>query len=213
MLSYLSSVKKAVLCLLLGLTLNAGAAVGGVGDSILESKDNDLFRFFQVDSRDSSLLEESRLVLRPETPYLSEVTQLRVRLNEQGIIQRMELWMEEEFTTLEWVRAYDLAFFFLTAGIPEKDADAVKLLKTEIEFPQDKEIYYKDMEVPDMPSEPSRAYQAFTGKIPSFNQKLSESTLVIERTSIAGKTWLRMIITDDDAPVISYVGKRSAQKI
>lgn len=156
---------------------------------------------------------ESRLILRPGTPYLSEVTQLRVRLGDQGTIQRMELWMEEEFTKLEWVRAYDLAFYFLSSAIPEKDADAVKLLKTEIEFPRDKEIYYKDMQVPEMPAEPSRAYRAFTGELPSYSQKLSGSTLQIERTTIAGKTWLRMIVTDDKTPAISYMGKRSRQKI
>lgn len=216
MLSIISRLKKTLLLGLLGLSLSAAPSqvLAGVGDDLGRTTDQQLFKFFGLDSHDPELKAESRLVLRPETPYLSEVTQLRVRLNEQGKVERMELWMNTEFLKDEWVRAYDLATWFLGAAVPEANADDVRSFKLELEYPQDKEIFYKDMTVPsDVPKESSKAYQAFKGEVRSFEQPLANSTLRIENTEIAGKGWVRMIVVDQNAPAISQLSKGAKYKI
>lgn len=212
MSSIISLSKRVLLPLLLALTLNTTSANAGVGEPILQSADRSLFKFFGVEKGDTTLLQESRLVLRPETPYLSEVTQLRVRLDDGGKLQRMELWMDKEFMELEWVRAYDVALFFVDAAVIPADMDIMKQFRTELEYPQDKEVIYK-MPVPEMPEQSSRAYMAFRGDVRSFEQKLTNSTLRIENTEVGGKAWVRMIIVDDDAPVLSSLGKGARYKI
>jgi glycine cleavage system H lipoate-binding protein len=188
--------------------------MAGVGDGLTESTDKEIFKFFGVDAADPLLKEEARLVLRPETPYLSEVTQLRVRVNDQGKVERMELWMDSQFMQDEWVRAYDLATWFLGASVPEADAEDVRLFRLELEYPQDKDIYYKDMTVPtEVPKTASRAYSAFKGEVASYEQKLTGATLRIENTEIAGKKWIRMIVLDQKAPNISQLSKGSKYKI
>jgi hypothetical protein len=216
MLSIISRLKKTLLLGLLGLSLSAAPSTvfAGVGDDLNVSSDQPLYKFFGLQADDPSLKEESRLVLRPETPYLSEVTQLRVRVNEQGKIERMELWMDAEFLKDEWVRAYDLASWFLGAAVPEASAEDVRLFKLELEYPQDKEIYYKDMAVPaDVPKESSRAYQAFKGEVRSYEQPLAHANFRIENTEIAGHEWVRMIVLDQNAPNISQLSKGAKYKI
>jgi hypothetical protein len=221
MLSTISRLKKKLLLSLLGLslslgTLNAGAttAYAGVGDDLQRTTEQQLFKFFGLQADDPSLKEEARLVLRPETPYLSEVTQLRVRVNAQGKVERMELWMDSQFMEDEWVRAYDLATWFLGAAIPETHSEDVRSFRLELEYPQDKDIFYKDMTVPsDVPKESSRAYQAFKGEVRSFEQPLASATFRIENTEIAGKHWIRMIVLDQNAPNISQLSKGSKYKI
>jgi hypothetical protein len=216
MLSIISRLKKILLLSLLGFTLSTAPtnAVAGVGDDLDRTADQQLFKFFGVQSDDPMLKQESRLVLRPETPYLSEVTQLRVRVNDKGKVERMELWMESQFLKDEWVRAYDLAAWFLGASIPEDQAENVRSFKLELEYPQDKEIFYKDMTVPsDVPKESSRAYQAFKGEVRSYEQQLADATFRIENTEIAGKQWVRMIVLDQNAPSISQLSKGAKYKI
>lgn len=188
--------------------------MAGVGDDLVKSTDQELFRFFGIDARDPALKEEARLVLRPETPYLSEVTQLRLRVNDKGKVERMELWMDSQFLDVEWVRAYDLATWFLGAAVPANDAEDVRLFRLELEYPQDKDIYYKDMTVPaEVPKAASRAYSAFKGEVSSYEQELASAVLRIENTEIAGKKWVRMIVLDERAPNISQLSKGSKYKI
>lgn len=188
--------------------------MAGVGEDLDKATDQQLFKFFGVQTDDPLLKQESRLVLRPETPYLSEVTQLRVRVNDKGKVERMELWMDAEFLKDEWVRAYDLAAWFLGASIPEDHAEDVRSFRLELEYPQDKDIYYKDMTVPsDVPKESSRAYQAFKGEVRSYEQPLDRSTFRIENTEIAGRQWVRMIVLDQNAPNISQLSKGAKYKI
>jgi hypothetical protein len=216
MLSIISRLKKILLLSVLGLSLSLApnSLMAGVGDDLTQSTDQELFKFFGVDAKDPSLKEEARLVLRPETPYLSEVTQLRLRVNDKGKVERMELWMDSQFMQDEWVRAYDLAAWFLGAAVPEADAEDVRLFRLELEYPQDKEIYYKDMNVPsEVPKTPTRAYSAFKGDVQSFEQKFASATLRIENTEIAGKKWVRMIALDQNAPNISQLSKGSKYKI
>ena len=214
MLSIISRLKRTLLLSLLALSLSASAAHAGVGDHLERAADQQLFKFFGLQASDPSLKEEARLVLRPETPYLSEVTQLRVRVNDKGKMERMELWMDSSFMEDEWVRAYDLATWFLGASVPEADAADVRLFRLELEYPQDKQIYYKDMTVPaDVPKESSRAYQAFKGELPSYEQQLGEATFRIENTEIAGKKWVRMIVLDKNAPNITQLSRGSRFKI
>lgn len=216
MLSIISRLKKTLLLSLLAFGLNLAPSVtnAGVGDRLERATDQQIFKFFGLQADDPSLMEESRLVLRPETPYLSEVTQLRVRVNDQGKMERMELWMEESFMQDEWVRAYDLAAWFLGASVPEADAQDIRLFRLELEYPQDRDIYYKDMTVPsEVPKEASRAYQAFRGEVPSFEQQLVSATFRIENTEIAGKKWCRMIVLDKNAPNITQLSKGSRYKI
>ena len=216
MLSIISRLKKTLLLglLALGLNLAPTSSMAGVGDNLERATDQQIFKFFGLQADDPSLKEEARLVLRPETPYLSEVTQLRVRVNDQGKMERMELWMEASFMQDEWVRAYDLAAWFLGAAVPEADAHDVRLFRLELEYPQDKDIFYKDMSVPaDVPKDASRAYQAIKGDVPSYEQQLAMATLRIENTEIGGKKWCRMIVLDKNAPNITQLSRGSRYKI
>jgi hypothetical protein len=221
MLSIISQLKKTLLLSLLGVSLSISSlsiapstAYAGIGENLQQTTEQQLFKFFGLQADDPALQGESRLVLRPETPYLSEVTQLRVRVNDQGKIERMELWMDSKFMTDEWVRAYDLAIWFLGAAVPEADAEDVRLFRLELEYPQDKSIFYKDMTVPsDVPKESSRAYQAFKGELRSYEQPLSDATFRIENTEIAGKKWVRMIVLDEKAPNISQLSNGAKYKI
>jgi hypothetical protein len=216
MLSIISRLKQTLLLSLLALSLSIAQSTSfaGVGDDLEKTTEQQLFKFFGLRGADPSLKEESRLVLRPETPYLSEVTQLRVRVNDKGKVERMELWMDSEFLKDEWVRAYDLAAWFLGAAVPEANAEDVRLFRLELEYPQDKEIYYKDMTVPsDVPKESSKAYQAFKGEVRSFEQPLASSTFRIENTEIAGRAWVRMIVLDQNAPNITQLSKGAKYKI
>ena len=216
MLSIISRLKRIFLLSLLALSfsITPSTLLAGVGDNLGKSTDQELFKFFGLKANDPALKAESRLVLRPETPYLSEVTQLRVRLNDKGEVERMELWMDAEFLKDEWVRAYDLATWFLGAAVPEANAEDVRLFRLELEYPQDKDIYYKDMTVPsDVPKESSKAYQAFKGEVRSFEQPLATSTFRIENTEIAGRGWVRMIVLDQNAPNITQLSKGAKYKI
>ncbi len=221
MLSIISRLKRTLLLGLLGVSLSLGSlsispstAHAGVGDHLQKTTEQQLFRFFGLQADDPALQAETRLVLRPETPYLSEVTQLRLRVNGQGKVERMELWMDSEFMKDEWVRAYDLATWFLGAAVPESNSEDVRLFRLELEYPQDKDIFYKDMTIPsDVPKESSRAYQAFKGDVRSYEQPLAEATFRIENTEIAGKQWVRMIVLDQNAPNISQLSKGAKYKI
>jgi hypothetical protein len=220
MSSIFSALKRKLTLTLLALALSIGAAASpdqakaGIGEDLRRSADENLLKFFGIYEADSSIYDESRLVLRPETPYLSEVTQLRVRINDQGQVERMELWMEESFMRDEWVRAYDLAGWFLNSAVPVADASSIELFKLEIQYPQDKEIHYMNITVPsDLPKEPSRAYKTFTGKLPTYNQKLGSCEMRMEHTEIGGKTWLRMMVLDENAPAITHLSKGAKFKI
>lgn len=210
MLSITSVLKKNLLLSLLALALSLTplSAQAGVGDSLSQSSDQNLFKFFGLDISDPDQVSEARMVLRPETPYLSEVTQLRVRLDNSGNVERMELWMEGSFMEDEWVTAYDVACWFLNSAVPTTDAKAVEMFKLELQYPQDRNVEYVNMKLPtDLPKQPSRAYRTFRGDIPSFEQKLSSSTMRLENTSIGGKDWLRIIVVDENIPSITSLSR------
>lgn len=215
MLSIISVLKKNLVLSLLTLALSALplTAQAGVGDSLGQSSDQNLFKFFGIDETTADA-SESRLVLRPETPYLSEVTQLRVRINADGNVERMELWMEGSFMEDEWVTAYDVAGWFLNSAVPQSDSRSVELFKLELQYPQDKGVEYINTTMPsDLPKQASRAYMAFRGDLDSYEQKLGTCTMRIENTQIGGKDWLRMIIVDESAPSITQLSRGPKYKI
>ena len=70
------------------------------------------------------------------------------------------------------------------------------------------------MTVPaDVPKDPSRAYKAFRGEVPSYEQPLSGATFRIENTEIAGRRWCRLIGLDKNAAPITQLSKGARYKI
>ncbi|HUI17516.1 MAG TPA: hypothetical protein VL244_07615, partial [Alphaproteobacteria bacterium] len=114
---------------------------------------------------------------KPSGARFQRLTTLVVTVDAAGTVGRMDLWLLRSFidSSGNGPFARDIAKSFLHDAPPQGDAAALATLAAEVEFrvsASETVIAGPDYRKPELPSEPSAAYQTYSGARPSHRQEL-----------------------------------------
>jgi hypothetical protein len=176
------------------LLLNLNTSDARVGDQFAQTTKQVFFKNLETFALDSGdVATEGYVVFRSKQPELQRVMGVAVKLNRSGDIEQMEFAIDREFMEKEEALVRNMVLNFIDASVPPDDQAAVSDLSKEIEYPQDKGIFYDS--IPELPSTPSVCYRAFEGKERYCEQRLPTCIVRIQHSQPGNKGWMKVIVT------------------
>jgi hypothetical protein len=182
-----------IAALTLALLINISPTEARIGDHFAETARQTFFKNFESVALDSGgAASQGYVVYRSKQPELQRVMGVALKLDRQGEIEPMEFAIDREFMEQEEALVRSMVLNFIDASVPADDQMSVMDLSNEIEYPQDKGIFYDS--IPELPESPSVCYRAFEGKERYCEQRLPHSVVRIQHSQPGNKGWMKVIV-------------------
>lgn len=175
-----------------------------LGSKLENARNTDFFTWFCLEQTDSMGVAGPRTthIFKPSGEKFHELVTVRVSINAEGHIDRLELILARSFINdrREGIFARDIAKSFLRSATPRPDGSYIADLANEIEFRlQDSQsaipiIRHSSIVIPPLPERPSAGYLTFLGRESLYQKVCHESVIRLENLMLEGVNSLVMSI-------------------
>lgn len=175
----------------------ANPAAAALGDPLAPSLEGDFFSFFGFSEASRAPAGDGLTAIafgqRAQSPFKALVA-LELVVDASGRLVAAELALQRSFVdgpTEPFAR--DVAKSFLRFATPAADAKALADLAREIEAgfrPTSGAVVIRRGPAPTLPDPPTPGYRAFLGEVPSFERRLTRSTLRIDHVTRSDAPWV-----------------------
>jgi hypothetical protein len=170
----------------------ASPAAAQVGKRLEEARKEDFWTYFHLEPTGPARVESGRAVteFRTTAPRFRPLARVTAEVDASGVIRAMGLELARSFVddAQGGVFARDIAKSFLRAALPADDLPDMETLANEIEHPRQDAPGTTTVRLrpaPDLPRDPTPAYEVYLGRSPSFSRTL-EACVVELRNSAGG---------------------------